>query len=223
MPTRDENGLSGWIEGELRDASAMLDACRADADGLIRLDAFARHLAETFQRGGKVLACGNGGSACDAMHFCEELTGRYRFNRPALPAIACADASHITCAANDFGYDAVFSRWVEALARPGDALVVLSTSGNSRNIIAAVDAAEARGVTTAAFLGQGGGALRGRCDYEWIVPAPHHIPDGSERKTFSDRIQEIHMLLLHVLVGAIERHRFGADGAERDAGHVESR
>ncbi|TVQ63853.1 MAG: SIS domain-containing protein [Phycisphaerales bacterium] len=216
MPTPDQNDLSTWIDAELHDARAMIDACRADADALRRLDAFARHLAEVFRAGGKVLACGNGGSACDAMHFCEELTGRYRFNRPALPAIACADASHITCAANDFGYDAAFARWVEALARPGDALVVLSTSGNSRNILAAVEAAETRGVTTAAFLGQGGGALRGRCDYQWVVPAPQ-APDGSERKTFSDRIQEVHMLLLHVLVGAIERHRFGPDGAERDA------
>ena len=144
--------------------------------------------------GGKILAIGNGGSCCDAMHFCEELTGRYRDDRPPIPAIACADPGHITCTANDYGYEAVFERWVIGLARPGDTLIALTTSGNSENILRAVRAAKAAGARTITFLGKGGGRARGQGDAELIVPGET-----------ADRIQELHMLLLHTLVGAIER------------------
>jgi len=158
-----------------------------------QLDAACGLLATCWDAGGKVLVCGNGGSCADAMHFCEELTGRYRDDRPALPAIACADPTHLTCVGNDYGFDAVFSRWVEALGKPGDALIVLSTSGNSANAINAVGAARGIGMRTVALLGKGGGALAGRCDHEWIVPG-----------VTADRIQEIHMLILHTLIGRIE-------------------
>lgn len=174
-------------------ASNALATFLADPDQPARIARVARAIAAAIRSGGKVLACGNGGSSADAMHFCEELTGRFRDNRRALPAIACVDPGHITCAANDFGFEHVFSRWVEALGRKGDVLLVLSTSGNSRNIVRAVEAASNAGLTRVALLGGTGGVLSGLCDYQWIVPA-----------RTSDRIQEIHMLILHTLVECIE-------------------
>jgi len=188
--------------GPLEQARAALDALIAEPAHSNRLDAFADLLAERLRAGGKVMACGNGGSACDAMHFCEELTGRFRKERPALGAIACIDPGHITCTANDYGFDQIFSRWVEGLGRKGDVLVVLSTSGNSPNIVNAIDAAKDRGMTAAAFLGRDGGQCASLADFEWIVPGEQ-----------SDRIQELHMLLLHVLVESVERRLFPANYA----------
>ena len=130
----------------------------------------------------------------DAMHFAEELTGRFRMDRPALAALACADPTHLTCVANDYGFEQVFSRWVEGLGREGDCLIVLSTSGNSANIVRAVDAARARGIETIGLLGRGGGVLLGVCETEIVVPGET-----------SDRIQELHMLILHAWVESIER------------------
>ena len=209
-----DRSLTSWAAREFADARGMIDAVLSDAKCIERVEVVAERLAQVFAEGGKVMACGNGGSSCDAMHFCEEFTGRFRFNRPALGAIACVDPGHLTCTANDFGYDEVFSRWVEALGRAGDALVVLSTSGNSRNIARAVDAAKERGLVTIGLLGKGGGELRGRCDFEWIVRGPTDDA-GVEKPTFADRIQEVHMLILHVLIGVVERRLMGADGAER--------
>lgn len=174
-------------------AAAALERFRADGRAVRRIDEVGEALGNLIAAGGKILACGNGGSCADAMHFCEELTGRYRADRPALPAIACADPTHLTCVGNDYGFDAIFSRWVEALGKPGDALIVLSTSGNSQNAINAVEAAAEIGLRTVALLGKGGGGLAGRCDHEWIVPGDT-----------ADRIQEIHMLILHALIGRIE-------------------
>jgi D-sedoheptulose 7-phosphate isomerase len=190
--------------GPLEQARAALDALIAEREHSTKLDAFADVLAERLRvgGGGKVMACGNGGSACDAMHFCEELTGRFRKERPALAAIACIDPGHITCTANDYGFDQIFSRWVEALGRTGDVLIVLSTSGNSPNIVNAINAAKDRGMVTAAFLGRDGGQCQSLADHEWIVPGEQ-----------SDRIQELHMLLLHVLVEAVERRLFPANYA----------
>jgi len=206
--------LLDWTRHELDDARGMIDALLADAESVERIDLVADRLASMFAGGGKVMACGNGGSSCDAMHFCEEFTGRFRFNRPALGAIACVDPGHLTCTANDFGYDEVFARWVEGLGRAGDALVVLSTSGNSRNVVRAVEVAREREMLTVGLLGKGGGALAGMCEHEWIVRGPVD-GEGRERATFADRIQEVHMLILHVLIGAIERRLMGSDGAER--------
>ena len=174
-------------------ARDALDALIADETNLARVETVGSMIADVFKTGGKVLACGNGGSACDAMHFCEELTGRFRNDRRALPAIACVDPGHITCTGNDYGFEHVFSRWVEALGQPGDVLIVLSTSGKSENVIRAVGAARERSMTTVALLGKDGGQLANVCDHQWIVPG-----DGS------DRIQEIHMLILHALVERIE-------------------
>jgi D-sedoheptulose 7-phosphate isomerase len=141
-----------------------------------------------WRAGGKVLIAGNGGSAADAMHFAEELTVRFQKDRRALAAIALCDAAAITCAGNDFGFENIFCRQVEALGARGDVLIVLSTSGNSVNLVRAVEAGRARGLATAAFLGKGGGRLKGMCDIELLVPS------GS-----TARIQEAHQLLFHVL------------------------
>ncbi|MEZ6243087.1 MAG: SIS domain-containing protein [Phycisphaerales bacterium] len=182
------------ISAEFADAASALDTFRADPENARRVADLARVCADSVRAGGKILAIGNGGSCADAMHFCEELTGRYRDDRPPIPAIACIDPGHLTCVANDYGFDAIFSRWVEGLGREGDVLVALSTSGNSENIIRAVKAARSRTMRIALLLGKGGGALNGAGDFQWIAPG-----------ATSDRIQEVHMLLLHALVGAIER------------------
>ncbi|MCC6660371.1 MAG: D-sedoheptulose 7-phosphate isomerase [Phycisphaerales bacterium] len=181
-----------------QDARDALDAVLARPEVIAGVSDAVRRLAACFRAGSKVLACGNGGSACDAAHFAEELTGRFRADRPALPAIACVEPGHLTCVANDYGFDQVFSRWVEALGRPGDVLILLSTSGNSENIVHAAAAARERGLSTVALLGKDGGRLRGVCDLEVVVPG-----------ATADRIQELHMLILHVLVEGVEADMFG--------------
>ncbi|MFI4896455.1 MAG: SIS domain-containing protein [Phycisphaerales bacterium JB059] len=187
--------MSEIVAREFDDAAMALRAFNADASNAERVEQLADACAASIRSGGKVLAIGNGGSCADAMHFCEELTGRYREDRPSLPAIACIDPGHLTCTANDYGFEQVFSRWVEGLGREGDVLVAMSTSGNSANIVRAVEAARSGGLSVALLLGKDGGRLRGLGDFEWIAPGET-----------SDRIQEIHMLVLHALVGAIERH-----------------
>lgn len=159
------------------------------------MQALSQMMAETFAAGGKILVAGNGGSCCDAMHFAEELTGQFRKRRPALAAISLSDVGHITCCANDFGFDQVFARSIEALGKPGDLFVALTTSGNSPNIIRAVQMAKARDLKTVAFLGKTGGDLRGQCDLEWIV----------EGFSTSDRIQEAHMAAIHIVIEMCER------------------
>ena len=128
----------------------------------------AKKLADIFTKGNKVLICGNGGSNCDAMHFIEEFTGRFRKERRALPAISISDPSHITCVANDYGFDYIFSKGVEAYGKEGDMFIGISTSGNSTNVIKAVEQAKAQGLVTVALLGKDGGKLKGQCDYEFI-------------------------------------------------------
>lgn len=186
-----------------QNAKLALEAFLADGRNFTTLDLAADMLAESLAEGGKVLACGNGGSACDAMHFCEELTGRFRKDRAPLAAVSLTDAGHITCVANDYGYDEVFARGVRALGRSGDVLVALSTSGNSANVIRAVDTARDIGMRTIALLGRDGGKLAGACDLEWVVPG---VPVSTPT---ADRIQEIHMLVLHALVEGVERRMFG--------------
>ena len=140
----------------------------------------AKVLAEVFNNGNKVLICGNGGSNCDALHFAEEFTGRFRGDRRALPAIAISESSHITCVGNDYGFDYIFSRGVEAYGKSGDMFIGISTSGNSGNVIKAVEAAKKIGMKTCVLLGKDGGKLKGMCDYEFIIPG----------KT-SDRVQAV--------------------------------
>ena len=157
----------------------------------------AKVMADAFNSGNKVLICGNGGSNCDAMHFAEEFTGRFRKERPALPSISISDSSHITCVGNDYGFDAIFSKGVEAFGQEGDFFLGLSTSGNSKNIIEAVKVAKEKGLKTVALLGKDGGQLKGMCDYEFIINA----------KT-SDRVQEVHMMILHIIIEGVERVLF---------------
>lgn len=157
----------------------------------------AEALAEVFNNGNKVLICGNGGSNCDALHFAEEFTGRFRGDRRALPAIAISESSHITCVGNDYGFDYVFSRGVEAYGKSGDMFIGISTSGNSGNVIKAVEAAKKIGMKTCVLLGKDGGKLKGMCDYEFIIHG----------KT-SDRVQEIHMMILHIIIEGVERIMF---------------
>ncbi|MGL5088591.1 MAG: D-sedoheptulose 7-phosphate isomerase [Cetobacterium sp.] len=157
----------------------------------------AKNLATIFQNGNKVLICGNGGSNCDALHFAEEFTGRFRNDRRALPAISLSDSSHITCVGNDYGFDHIFSRGVEAYAKEGDMFIGISTSGNSANVIKAVEVAKRMGLKTCVLLGKDGGKLKGLCDYEFIIPGDT-----------SDRIQEIHMMILHIIIEGVEKIMF---------------
>jgi len=182
------------IDQEFVEAARLASAFAADEQNAIKVAHLASVIAQSVLNGGKVLAIGNGGSCADAIHFCEELTGRYRKDRPSIPAIVCADPGHITCTANDYGFDQIFSRWIEGLGNEGDVLIAMSTSGNSENIIRAVEAARNQGLHIALFLGKDGGKLRTKGDTRFVVPGET-----------ADRIQELHMLALHSLVGAIER------------------
>ena len=157
----------------------------------------AKDLANIFQLGNKVLICGNGGSNCDALHFAEEFTGRFRKDRRALPAISLSDSSHITCVGNDYGFDYIFSRGVEAYGKEGDMFIGISTSGNSANVIKAVETAKKMGLKTCVLLCKNGGKLKGMCDYEFIIPG-----------NTSDRIQEIHMMILHIIIEGVEKIMF---------------
>jgi len=176
------------------EAARLATVAAADQSLLAGVDACVEQIAATLAKGGKVLICGNGGSLADATHFAEELTGRFRKDRPALAAIAIADAGHLTCTANDFGFDRVFSRGVEALGRPGDVLIALSTSGNSKNVLLALEAAKERGMSTISLLGKSGGHCKGLATREITVPGET-----------ADRIQELHMLILHTLVEGVEK------------------
>ena len=187
--------LPDLIRAELSEARAVLDRFLAEPAHLARIAEAAELMAQSLKNGGKILSCGNGGSLCDAQHFAEELSGRYRQDRRALAAIALTDASHLTCVANDYGFEFVFSRFVEALGRPGDVLLAISTSGNSPNILRAAEAAKAAGMTVVALTGKDGGPLAGLSDVEIRVP----------HTGFADRIQEVHIKVIHVLILLIEK------------------
>ena len=176
----------------------VADACRTLQALAAQEDAFQRVAAAAIaalKSGGKILTCGNGGSAADAMHLAEELVGRYRRDRRPLPAISLnADATLLTCIGNDYGFDEIFSRQVEGLANQNDLLVCFSTSGNSRNILRALEAAKSRGVKSVALLGKEGGKAKGKADFEIIIA-----------NTDSGRVQEAHTLILHALLEVVER------------------
>lgn len=165
---------------------------------LVFMEKAAELLAETFSRGNKVILAGNGGSLCDASHFAEELTGFFRSHRRALPAISIAEPGHITCTGNDMGFEWIFARGVEAYGQEGDLFIGLTTSGNSPNIVKAFEAAQTLGLKTVAFLGKGGGKLKGVCDLELCI-------DGFST---SDRIQEAHMAAIHIIIEMMELRLF---------------
>ncbi|MDX7986749.1 D-sedoheptulose 7-phosphate isomerase [Xenorhabdus sp. 12] len=183
------------IRSELSEAADTLAKFLNDDANINAIQEAAVLLADSFKAGGKVLSCGNGGSHCDAMHFAEELTGRYRENRPGYPGIAISDPSHLSCVSNDFGYDYVFSRYLEAVGQKGDVLLGISTSGNSGNIIKAIEAARAKGMKVITLTGKDGGKMAGTADVEIRVP---HFG-------YADRIQEIHIKVIHILIQLIEK------------------
>jgi D-sedoheptulose 7-phosphate isomerase len=187
--------LKGLIKSELEQARYVLDNFLQDDEQIDRIEAAARLMAESIAQGGKIFSCGNGGSMCDAMHFAEELTGRFRDDRPSLPAIAISDPSHLSCVSNDYGYEHVFSRFLEGLGRPGDVLLAISTSGNSLNVIAAVRKAEEIGMDVVVLTGKGGGKLASAGSV--VIDVDH--------KGYADRIQEIHIKVIHILIQMIEK------------------
>ena len=187
--------LEAAIKAELQEAQQTLDNFLNDTTSIAAIATAAQLMSDSILNGGKIIACGNGGSHCDAMHFAEELTGRYRENRRSLPAIAISDPSHMSCVGNDFGYEYIFSRFVEGLGQEGDILLGISTSGNSVNVLKAVEAAKQKGMKTVALTGNNGGQLANIVDTE--IRVAH---DG-----YADRIQEIHIKVIHSLIMLIER------------------
>ncbi|UII21305.1 D-sedoheptulose 7-phosphate isomerase [Fulvivirga ligni] len=183
------------IKQELLQASDVLEDFVTDASNIQKIEEAAALFAESFKKGGKAISCGNGGSHCDAMHFAEELTGRYRDDRKPLPAVAVSDPSHISCVSNDYGYEHVFSRFVEAMANENDVLLGISTSGKSKNIIEAAKVAKRKGAKVVALTGNGGGELGELADLE--IRVPHY--------GYADRIQEIHIKVIHILIMLIEK------------------
>ncbi len=165
---------------------------------LLFIETAANLIAKCFQSGHKVIIAGNGGSLCDANHFAEELTGFFRKFRPALPVISISESAHITCTANDLGFEWIFARGVEAHGKPNDVFIGLTTSGNSPNIVKAIEVAQSRGLHTIAFLGKDGGKLKGVADLELII----------ENFETSDRIQEAHMAAMHIIIQMIEQQLF---------------
>jgi len=179
---------------ELEEAQKVLSEFLANSSKMESVVEVAKVMIETLKKGGKIISCGNGGSLCDAMHFAEELTGRYRCDRKPLAAISLSDPSHITCTANDYSFDDVFSRMIEALGQKDDTLFAISTSGNSKNIIKAIAKARVKGLKVVCLSGKDGGEIASLCDAEIRVP----------NSQYSDRVQEVHIMIIHILVHLIE-------------------
>lgn len=184
---------------ELKEAAKVLDQFLSNQANIDAVNDAAMLMAEAINTGNKIFSCGNGGSHCDAMHFAEELTGRYREDRRALPAIAISDVSHISCVSNDFGYDAIFSRYIEGLGKEGDVILAISTSGNSNNILRAAAMAKQKKMKVVALTGKNGGELAELADVEIRIP---HFG-------YADRIQEIHIKVIHIIIQLIEIHTVG--------------
>jgi D-sedoheptulose 7-phosphate isomerase len=182
------------IRTHLQEAQVALERFLSDSNNFAQIDRAGELMAEAVLKGGKIISCGNGGSMCDAMHFAEELSGRFRDERRALPAIAISDPAHITCTANDHGYEYIFSRFIEAFGKPGDVLLAISTSGNSGNVLLAAEAAKNAGMMVVALTGKDGGKLSVLADVE--IRAPY--------ARYSDRVQEIHIKVIHILIHLIE-------------------
>jgi len=184
------------IRNNLIQAGEILGEFLKDDQNLVRIKEAGDLMVSALQDGMKIISCGNGGSMCDAMHFAEELTGRFRNDRPPVAAISISDPAHITCTANDYNFEKVFSRYVEAVGRPGDVLLAISTSGNSLNVIRAAETARQKGLKVIGLTGRDGGTLSGLCDVEIRAP-------WSE---YSDRAQEIHIKVIHCLISYIEKN-----------------
>jgi D-sedoheptulose 7-phosphate isomerase len=183
------------IVQELQQAASVLQQVLSSPELLSKIEAAARVMSESVKQGGKIISCGNGGSHCDAMHFAEELTGKYREPRQAIPAICISDPSHISCVGNDYGYDHIFSRYLEALGNQGDVLLGITTSGNSANVVKAAEVARTKGMKVIMLTGNSGGKVAPLADIEIRVP----------HQGFADRIQEIHIKVIHILILLIEK------------------
>jgi D-sedoheptulose 7-phosphate isomerase len=179
----------------LTEAAAALDRLRHDEAMLARIEAAGGLLADAFAAGSKAFACGNGGSMCDAMHFAEELTGRFRDNRPGYGALAISDPGHLSCVGNDYGYDQVFARYLAAHGRAGDVLLAISTSGTSKNVVAAAMVARERGMQVIALTGRDGTPIVSLADIALVTPGGH----------YADRVQELHIKVIHILIELVER------------------
>jgi D-sedoheptulose 7-phosphate isomerase len=183
------------VKATLLEARAALDALLADEAMLGEIERAGALLADTFEAGGRAYSCGNGGSMCDAMHFAEELTGRYRDDRPGYAAVAIADASHLSCVGNDYGYEQVFARYVQAHGRAGDVLLAITTSGTSKNVVAAARKAREIGVKVIALTGKPGAPITELADVAIVTPAGK----------YADRVQELHIKVIHILIELVER------------------
>lgn len=183
-----------FIKMQWQEAQKTLNEFFENTENIEKIALTAQKMTNAIRAGKKIISCGNGGSHCDAMHFAEELSGKYRNDRKALPAIAISDSGHITCVGNDYGFDYVFARFVEALGQEGDILVGISTSGNSTNVLKAFEVAKQKGITTIALTGKDGGKLSNLADFEIRVP---HFG-------YADRIQEVHIKIIHIWIGLIE-------------------
>lgn len=184
------------IKNNFLEAKQLLDQFINDASNFTKIADAGNMMVSCIQQGGKIISCGNGGSMCDAMHFAEELTGRFRDNRKPIAALSISDASHISCVGNDYGFDEIFSRYVEAIGNKGDVLLAISTSGNSKNVLKAVEVAKLKGMEVIALTGKDGGTLASTCDLEIRVPY----------SKFADRAQEIHIKVIHSLIHYMEEN-----------------
>ena len=183
------------VKSTLHEALAAVQALIGNEAMLQRIADAGELFANTFAAGGRAYSCGNGGSMCDAMHFAEELTGRFRDNRPGYAAIAISDASHLSCVGNDYGYEQVFARFIEAHGRAGDVLLAISTSGTSRNVLAAVETAHQRGMKVIGLTGRAATPLAESADIAIVTPAGK----------YADRVQELHIKVIHILIELVER------------------
>ncbi len=178
----------------LLQAQTLLNQVVNDESIISAVDLATDAMVKSLKNEGTIFSCGNGGSMCDAMHFAEELSGRYRDNRPAYRAMSISDPSHISCVGNDYGYDQIFSRFIEGMGRKGDVLLGITTSGNSKNVIEAAKAAKAKGMIVVGLTGKNGGLMADYCDIEVRIPWFE----------YADRIQEIHIKIIHALINGIE-------------------
>ena len=186
--------MNDLIKYSLQEAHEELVTFMSDDANIAAIAEAGHIMSETLKQGGKIISCGNGGSLCDATHFAEELTGRYRFNRRSLPAIAINDPAYMTCVGNDFSFEDIYRRYVEGVGQAGDVLLAISTSGNSENILWAVEAAHEKGMKVIGLTSEGGNKLSAVADVAVCAP----------RSAFSDRIQEIHIKVIHILIQLIE-------------------
>jgi D-sedoheptulose 7-phosphate isomerase len=190
------NTMDNGILQHFQEAQKVLNDFLSNEENIHNIEKAGAAMVSAIQQGGKIISCGNGGSMCDAMHFAEELTGRYRNDRPSIGAISISDPSHMSCVGNDYGYNFVFSRYLQGVGRKGDVLLAISTSGNSANVLEAAKTAKEMGITVVGLTGKDGGKLAPLCDVEVRVPW----------NGYADRVQEIHIKVIHSLIDYIERN-----------------